>query len=225
MRNQKAFLLIPVLSALISSSNAQTINWGSLNEEYTHIVNANFGAEWGMIYRLGYGYHLHTELFEIVPVVEYSFPSGNEIFDDFKTKAGVHIRWVNIQNFQFSTRIQGIFRRGENDLVRLLNFGSDLAGVIGYYQPKWFVAGEAGFDKAVVTNFKHSQAYRHQYAGVVDGWYEPSTGGNFYFGAQVGYSFKAHDIYLKGGRIIAQDFETKPLMPFYFQLGYNFKML
>ena len=26
----------------------------------------------------------------------------------------------------------------------------------GYYQRKWFVAGEAGFDKAIVTHFKHS---------------------------------------------------------------------
>lgn len=223
MRNHKTYLLIPVLTALIASLNAQTINWVSLEDQYRHIVNASFGAEYGMIYGLGYGYHIHTKLFEIVPVAEYSFPSGNKIFDDFKAKAGVQIRWVEFHNFQFSTRIQGIFRRGENDFVRLLNFGSDLAGVIGYYRPRWFVSGEAGFDKAIVTNFKHSQKYRDQYPDVIDGWYEPSTGGNFYFGAQAGYSFKAHDIYLKAGTILTQDFKTKPLLPFYLQLGYNFK--
>lgn len=223
MRNYKTYLLIPVLAISIASLNAQTINWVSLKEEYRHIVNANFGAEYGMIYGLGYGYHFHTKLFEIVPVVEYSFPSGNNIFDDFKTKVGVQVRWVEFGNFKFSTRIQGIFRRGENDFVRLLNFGSDMSGMIGYYHQKWFLAGETGFDKAIVTNFKHSQKYRDQFQEVVDGWYEPSTGGNFYFGAVVGFSFKAHDIYLRGGRILAQDFKTKPLLPFYLQLGYNFR--
>ena len=224
MRNHKTYQLIPVLTVLIASLNAQSINWVSLKEEHKHIVSANFGAEYGMIYGLAYGYHFHTKLFEIVPVVEYSFPSGNEIFDDFKTKAGVQIRWIELHNFQFSTRIQGIFRRGENDFVRLLNFGSDMAGVIGYYSRKWFVSGETGFDKAIVTNFKHSQEYRSQFADVIDGWYEPSTGGNFYYGAQAGYSLKAHDIYLRGGKILTQDFKTKPLLPFYFQLGYNLKV-
>ena len=39
----------------------------------------------------------------------------------------------------------------------LLNFGSDMSGIIGYYRAHFFVAGEAGFDKAIVTHFKHSE--------------------------------------------------------------------
>jgi hypothetical protein len=159
----------------------------------------------------------------MVANIEYSFPSGNKIFDDFKTKIGVQIRWIEFHNFQFSTKIHGVFRRYENDFVRLLNFGSDLSGIVGYYRPKWFIAADVGFDKAIVTQFKHSEIYKEQIPGVVDGWYEPATGGNFYYGLQAGFSFKNQDIYLRGGQIITQDFKTKPLIPFFGHLGYNIK--
>lgn len=223
MRNYKTYLIIPVIGLLTGSLNAQTLNWASLQEEHKHILNANFGAEYGLVYGLGYGHHVKTRLFDIVPNVEYSFPSGNKIFDDFKTKIGAQIRWAEFHQFRFSTKIHGVFRRLQNDFARLANFGSDMSGVVGYYRPKWFAAGEVGFDKAIVTNFKHSDAYKEQYPGVVNGWYEPSTGGNFYYGLQAGFSFRKHDIYLRAGKILTQDFKTKPLLPFYGQLGYNIK--
>jgi hypothetical protein len=223
MKNYNVYILISVLALSISSVNAQTINWASLKEENKHIVNASFGLEYGVIYGLGYGYQIRTRLFPIVASVEYSFPSGNNIFDDFKTKIGGQIRWIEYHNFQFSTKIHGVFRTYENDFVRLLNFGSDMSGIIGYYRPKWFVAGEVGFDKAIVTHFRHSKEYRDQYPGAVNGWYEPATGGNFYWGLQAGFSFGKHDIYLRAGKILTQDFKTTPMIPIYGQLGYNIK--
>ena len=194
-----------------------------MKEENKHIVNANFGLEYGVIYGLGYGYQIKTRLFPIVVNVEYSFPSGNKILDDFKTKIGGQIRWIEFHDFQFSTKIHGVFRRYENDFVRLVNFGSDMSGIIGYYRPKLFVAGEVGFDKAIVTHFKHSKEYKDQYPDVVDGWYEPATGGNFYYGLQAGFSFRNQDICLRAGKILTQDFKTTPMVPFYGQLGYNIK--
>jgi hypothetical protein len=223
MKNYKDILVILATIAIIDSVNAQTINWASMKEENKHIINASLGLEYGVIYGLGYGYHLNTRLFNIVPNVEYSFPSGNRIFDDFKTKIGVQISWVEVHNFHFITKIDGVFRRYENDMVRLINFGSDMSGIVGYYRHNWFVASEFGFDKAIVTNFKHSILYKDQFPGAVDGWYQPATGGNFYYGLQTGCSFKHNDIYLKVGKTITQDFKTKPMIPVYAQLGYNFR--
>lgn len=223
MKNYKTYLFLLLIPLINGKLDAQSINWASLKAEDKHIVNANFGAEYGVIFGVGYGYHIKTDLFDIVPNFEFSFPSGNRLFDDFKTKPGVQIRWNEFSNFQISTKIQGIFRRYENDFVRMVNFGSDLSAAIGYYRAQWCVSGEFGFDKAILTNFKHSQQYKSRYPGVVDGWYEPTTGGNFHFGLQVGYSFKKQGIFLKGGKIIQQDFKTNPLLPFYAQLAYNIK--
>jgi hypothetical protein len=99
-----------------------------------------------------------------------------------------------------------------------------MSATIGYYKSKWFVAGEAEFDKAIITHFKHSKSYKEIYPLVKDGWYEPATGGNFYYGLQTGYSFKKNDIYLKAGKILNQDFQTRPLIPFSVQLGFNLKI-
>ena len=207
----------------MSTVNAQTINWGSFDSNDKHILNANAGLEYGAVFGVGYGYQIQNKLFPAFANVEYSFASGGNIFDDIKTKAGVQVSWVEIHHFQFSTRLHGVMRRYENDNVRLVNFGSDLTGVIGYYRSTWFIAGEAGFDKAIITHFKHSETYLEQYPGAVDGWYGPTTGGNFYYGVQGGYSFGQSDVYVKAGKLLTQDFRTAPTLPIYGQVGYNVK--
>jgi hypothetical protein len=172
---------------------------------------------------VGYAYQLKFKM-PIVLHTEYSFPSGKNLLDDFKTKIGGQVRFYQTENIHFSAKLNGIFRRYQSDFVRLLNFGSDISATVGYYKSKWFVAAEAGFDKAIVTHFKHSNNYKDIYPLVADGWYEPSTGGNFYYGLQAGWSFNKNDIYLKAGKIITQNFETKPLIPFSVQVGYNLKI-
>src|SRR6186997_112945 len=108
MKNYKSTIIILALIMAISSVNAQTINWKSL-ENNKHILNANVGAEYGTVYGVGYGYQIKNKYFPVVTNVEFSIPSGNKIFDDFKTKIGGQIRWVEYRNFQFSTKIQGVF--------------------------------------------------------------------------------------------------------------------
>jgi hypothetical protein len=201
----------------------QNMNWQSLKSEDKHILSVSTGIEYGVIYGAGYGYHIRTGL-PVVLNLEYSFPSGSNLTDDFKSKIGGRVRLFGIQNFMLSANIYGVFRRYENDLVRMLNFGSELSGILGYYRAKWFVAGEFGFDKAIVTNLKHSQNYRDIFPEVTDGWYEPATGGNYHYGLQTGFSFKQHDISLKAGRLITQDFKTEPIVPYYAQLSYNFRL-
>jgi hypothetical protein len=202
--------------------NAQTINWSNIDKQNKHIINANFGLEYGMIYGLGYGYYIPSK-FPVLLNIELSKPAGKIIFDDFKTKIGGKIRLHKINDFQFSANAYGIYRRYETDFVQLQNFGSEFSGIAGYYKPKWFASVKIGFDKAVVTHFKHSEAYKKNFRDVKNGWYEPATGGNFYYGLQAGISFKHSDVTLDFGKAIAQDFTTNPLLSFYAQIGYNLK--
>lgn len=211
------------LMLAVNTLDAQTINWAAAGKE-KHILNANIGAEYGVVFGLGYHYKLNSKLFPMTVGAEFSTPSGNDLLDDFKTRAGANVRWVKLKDFQLSTRVQGVYRRFENENVAIANFGLDMAGVVGYYRPKWFAGAEVGFDKAIVSHFKHTDYYRETYPDVKNGWYEPSTGGNFYYGVQGGYAFKNHEIYLKGGNVVSQDFKTKLMLPFYVQIGYNFKL-
>jgi hypothetical protein len=211
--------------SLIISGNifSQNINWKSLDKEQRHIINVNAGADYGLTLGAGYGYQLRSTM-PVVLNIEYVMPAGEKLTDDFKTRIGGYIRLCKIHNFQFSAKVQGVFRRYENSFATLTNFGSDMTGIAGYYRSRWFVAGEAGFDKAIVTHFKHTAAYKQNFPSVKDGWYQPATGGNFYYGLQTGFSFGRNDIYLKAGKVVSQDFATTPLLPFYLQLGYNIRL-
>lgn len=220
MRILKLILALSLLS--IYNSSAQTLNWASLKKEQRHLANVNIGLDYGVTAGIAYAYHLKTAL-PMAIGLEYSMPSGKKIGDDFKTKLGGQIRWFRFSDFNFSTRIQGVFRRFDSNYVTLTNFGTDISGTLGYYKPKWFLAGEAGFDKAIVTHFKHSDLMNDNFAAK-NGWYMPATGGNFYYGLQTGFSWQSHDIILKVGKVINQDFRTEPLLPFYAQIGYTLKM-
>jgi len=220
MRALKLILALSLLS--IYNSSAQTLNWASLKKEQRHLANVNVGLDYGVTAGIVYGYQLKTALPTVLGL-EYSMPSGKKIGDDFKTKLGAQIRWFRVRDFSLSTRIQGVFRRFDSNYVTLANFGTDISGNIGYYKPKWFLAGEAGFDKAIVTHFKHSDLMNDNFAAK-NGWYISATGGNFYYGLQTGFSWQSNDITIKVGKVISQDFRTEPLLPFYAQIGYNLKI-
>lgn len=222
MKKLKQYIICTAACMLAGTiTYAQAINWSSLEKENRHTINLKLGMEHGTVFGIGYGYNIQNKWFPVITQVEYSFPSGTGLFDDFKTKIGAQVRWFQLGDVQFSTGIHGVFRRYENDLVRIVNFGSDFSAIAGYYRKNWFAAAQGGFDKAIVSHFKHAQSYKDQYPGVQNGWYEPSVGGNFYYGVQGGYSFKNHNIYLKGGKMVSQDLSTKPTIPFYGELGYN----
>jgi hypothetical protein len=220
MKNIKYFFVI-VFSIVAVASNAQTFNWNKLDRK--HIINVHVSADYGLTYGVGYNYKLRSKL-PIVLNAEYSFPSGENITDDLKTKVGAQINWFHTGNLHFVTKVHGVFRRHQNDYAQLINFGSDFSGIVGYYKSKWFVAGEVGFDKAIVTHFKHSDIFKSNYPGIKDGWYEPATGGNFYYGVQAGISRMKFDVYLKAGKLIEQDFITSPMLPIYGQLGVNLNL-
>jgi hypothetical protein len=217
----KKILANTILLYLISNTlNAQNINWRAFGQEQKHIIGINTGLDFGVTYGLTYGRKLNAKL----PMVlngEFSFPSGNKVLEDFKVKMGVQMEVIHAGNFSATLKVNGIFRRFENDYARMLNFGSEFAGVAGYYKPRWYVAGEISFDKAIVTHIKHLPAALENNPDLTTGWYIP-TGGNVAYGIQSGLVLgQKNDLNLKIGRVINQNFKTEPTLPFYFQLGFN----
>ena len=223
MKTIKITLLLVCTLCLTGSAFSQNVNWGSLKPETKHLLTLNVGWDYGLVYGIGYSYQLKTKM-PVLLQASYSIPSGGKLLDDFKAKIGGQVCVYNFHDFRFSASVHGIYRRYENPLVRLQNFGSEMSGIVGYYRPRWFAAGVFGFDKAIVTHFKHSDTYKeYTFAGVRDGWYEPATGGNFHYGLQTGFSMKKSELTLSLGKLITQDFKTKPFLPFYAQVGFNLK--
>lgn len=218
----KTKILIILFFFIAINSFSQNINWRNLTKEQKNIVSMNIGLDYGTTIGVGYGYQLNTKL-PIILNAECSIPFGEQIFDDFKTKIGAQVEVLKIGNFSTTVKVYGIFRRFKNDNARFLNFGSEFSAVSGYYKPSWYVAGEFGFDKAIVTQIKHSDIMGEYYPEIKNGWYIP-TGGNFFYGIQSGFSFGQNDFNLKIGKLITQDFKTPSNLPYYLQLGINIKL-
>lgn len=216
-------ITLGILATFIISNAglSQQINWRSLNNDKKHFVNINAGWDYATVAGIGYGEKLPFK-WPIVANVEYSAAFGENMLDDFKTKLGGQSEVYTINNFSIALKAYGIFRQYKNDYVQMASFGSEFSANIGYYKPKWFVAGEFGFDKAIATHIKNSDIMKDMYPDSEDGWYVP-TGGNFFYGLTGGYSFKTVDLYLEIGKAITQDFKTSPTIPYYAEVGVNLK--
>ncbi|MCO5241919.1 MAG: hypothetical protein M9904_17900 [Chitinophagaceae bacterium] len=221
----KSTVIVIAFLLFHNSTDAQVINWEKTSKQNKNLLHANIGAEYGVTAGLGYHRLIPVKRLPLWIGGEFSVPSGSQLaVDDFKVRIGAQIRIAAFNHLQFSGRVHAIARRYHNQSVTLFNFGSDLTGTIGYYRKNWFWGAEVGFDKAIVTNFKHSEWYKKNiYDNVQDGWYEPATGGNFYYGLHGGFSMKKIDITLKVGKALQQDFKSQSLLPFYGQFGVNFR--
>ncbi|QNA43479.1 hypothetical protein [Lacibacter sediminis] len=211
-----------VFVAVVFSSfaaKAQTVNWASDHRSVRHLASGQLAIDNALTYSVQYGYRLKSKQQTIINL-EYTAPFGKTMADDFNIKTGAQIMWMKKGNFYFASEFRAELRRFENSYSRLVNIGADVSTTIGYYRKHWFIAAEAGFDKAILTHFKHSKEYKEIFPAVKDGWYEPSTGGILYSGVRLGYSTRNCTFYLKAGRKIEQDFQTQPLLPFYAQIGF-----
>jgi hypothetical protein len=219
MKKIQCALIILTILMISKTSSAQQINWRNLNDNKPHIVNVQMGWDYATVVGVGYGQKLKTTL-PVVLNIEYSSPFGKDMFDEFKTKFGGQTEVLHMDNFSVSVKIYGVFRRYQNDLVRMASFGSEFSTNFGYYKTNWYVAGDIGFDKAIATNIKNSGEMKTIYPYVQDGWYVP-TGGNFNLGIVSGYSFSSNDLYVKIGIHVTEDLRSSPAVPYYLQIGYN----
>ncbi len=220
MKTLIAVLLIGLAAA--EAGNAQNINWRSLREDQRNVVQLNVGYDYGLTAQLGYS-RSFTIIKPVVFGLDYASPMGNDLLDDFKVRLGAQVEIVEIDGFSATVKILSNFGRYQTDLVRIVSFGSDFAGLAGYYNPSWYVAGEFGFDKAVTSYLKHSDIMKAMFPAIRDGWYVP-TGGHFYYGIQGGKTLgESLDLSLRVGATDAQLNDEEAVLPYYLQLGLGVK--
>lgn len=218
MKTSRALVLLLVM-AVAEAAYPQNVNWRSLGDYQQNVVQLNFGYDYGAITQLSYG----RSLVIIKPVLlglDYSFPMGKDLFDDFKVRFGGQVEIVEMGGFSATLKIMSNFRRYKNDQVRIVSFGSDFAVLAGYYSTSWYAAGELGFDKSIASHLKHSDIMkRYVFPGIKDGWYVP-TSGNYYYGIQGSKTIgESLDISLRVGATNAQGNDKNAVLPLYIQLG------
>jgi hypothetical protein len=107
---------------------------------------------------------------------------------DFRVRLGVQTSLAQWRSLHLAGSATAIARGTENSIYRGHNLGADVTAALGVYRRGWFVAGEFGKDKAILTHLTHSDWYRtHYYADAKDGWYL-DAGGTYHYGLTGGLS-------------------------------------
>ena len=220
--NSVKIAIVFALTFSAFNSQAQTLNWNG-RATAKQLISFQTGIEYSSYFGVAYARRINSHK-PIWLKGQFSIPGGTILLDDFKTRLGAEICLFKASRFAGSASVFGLYRRYQNNLVRLQNFGTTLNASVGYYPSKWFLAVTAAFDKAIVTHFKHSAEYKNDYnPQTADGWYEPSSGGNFLYGISTGFSQRRFDFTLNLGKIVTQDFKTSPLLPLYAEFGINYQ--
>lgn len=218
----KKLITVLILLWSINSCVAQNVNWNSYQENQTSFTYLNFGYDFGVVTQIGYGKRIDG-FRPILLNVDYSFPMGKNLIDDFKVRLGGQISIFEKNNFIASAKIYAIARRHETNFVRMTNFGSEVGIVAGYYKPKWHLAIDFGLDKSAATHLKHTEKFSENNPNLEDGWLIPS-GGNFIYGLQgsrtIGEKF---EFSLRAGATNALSKDENALLPYYTQLGFIWK--
>jgi hypothetical protein len=95
---------------------------------------------------------------------------------DFRAKMGAQVSLWRWRSVNLTGSVSAITRGTENTIYRGINFGADFAATVGVYRPTWFVAGEAGKDKAIITHVTHTDFYRSLFPDARNGWYLDAGG-------------------------------------------------
>lgn len=152
---------------------------------------------------------------------EAAIPAAEVDTRDFRVRLQTQTSLMHWRSVHLTGSMAFITRGTENSIYRGLNFGADLTGTLGLYRPGWFVSGEFGFDKAIITHVTHSDWYRRYFfSGARDGWYL-TGGGTFHYGLVGGLAVGSAEIVGRFGLRRTEDF-NEVLPPMYASLGLGF---
>lgn len=176
---------LSLLSALAAAEAAGQWNVARFDRSPNRMYTS-FALEPAFVTAVGYG--------RVVPVFGHPIQLSGDAgigaaemdLDDFRARLQATSSIAHWRSLHLAGSAAFITRGTENLIYRGLNFGADLTGAVGVYRPGWFVAGEFGFDKAIITHITHTEWYRnHIYPDAKDGWYL-DAGGTWHYGASAG---------------------------------------
>jgi hypothetical protein len=217
-RNAIAIAAVAVLLLVALRAHAQEVNLANLDAESANHVHVRTGAEYGLVAGAGYSRAVPLADRTVLFGADLTMPWAVMDASDWRLRLSALVPIAGAGRWKLATSIAPTLRATSNDAGRLTGAGMDVGALAGYYAPRWFAAGELGFDWEIATYVEHSDLYRRTvFAGARDGWYG-APGGNLRLGLQAGLSFSRFDLVLRAGRL--RDIRGQgPALPLYATLA------
>ena len=211
MRFVPTFLTLSFSTLVVGSATGQQ-NVARLDSSANRIYTS-FGLDPAFVTSIGYGRVIRLFGHRVELVGEVGMPVADVDARDFRVRLHAMTSILHWRSLHFTGAAAFITRGTENTIYDGFNFGADATGGLGIYRPGWFIAGEFGFDKAVITHVTHSEWYRtYFFPEARDGWYL-NAGGTFHYGLASGITIGRFDLGTRVGWLQTEDFNelTPPI--------------
>lgn len=216
MNSTSRFMAGLLLLALVSQDAAAQWNVARYDRSPNRVY-ATFGVDPAMVTSLGYGRVVSVLGHRFQLAADASIGTTGLDLHDFRARVQAGTALLRWRSLALTGSATFVARGTENSIYRGFNFGSDFTGTAGVYRPGWHVAGEFGFDKAVISHITHSDWYRQFYPEARDGWYL-DAGGTFHYGVTTGVAVGAVEVFGRAGWRRTDDFDTV-MPPIYVTVG------
>lgn len=207
------------LSVTLVAAPAASAQWNVARfDTAPNRLYTTFGLDPAFIPSVGYGRVIQLFGHPVQFAGDVGIVAAKMDTRDFRATARAFTSILNWRSLHLTGSTSFVTRGTNNSIYRGFNFGADLTSTIGIYRALWFVAGEFGFDKAIITHVTHSKWYRtYFYSDAHDGWYL-NAGGTFHYGLAGGIAFGRTELLLRYGALCTEDFgHLTP--PMYASLG------
>ncbi len=209
-----------LLSALVARDAAAQWNVARLGLQPNRFY-ATFGLDPAQVGTVGYGRVIRLAGHDFQLTIDGGLVTAKLDTRDFRARAGTQtslLRWRSLHLVGSATFIT---RGTQNQIYEALDFGADLTAALGVYRRGWFLAGEFGKDKAIVTHVTNSDWYRRYfYPDAKDGWYL-DAGGTIHYGLAAGLALGRMEVAARFGWLRAENWEQM-MPPMYATLGVGF---
>lgn len=223
----KRFMSAAVLAAAVmggaeeAGAQGVVMNVGAWDSGRPNVLHAVTGVEYGMVAGLGYTRGFSVLGRTTLLTASVTLPVAGTDAGDYSTRLGTTVPLYGYDAWRVDLTLGGSMKGTRNSVSEMMSLGADGALIGGYYTPRWFVAGEGGYDGAIATHIDHTQGYRDHYEDVRDGWYV-DTGSNIRLGVAGGVTFGRYDIVARAGQ--ARDRTgNNHMVPAYATLGVGFR--
>jgi hypothetical protein len=210
-----------LLAALVARDAAAQWNVARFDTQPNRVYTA-FGLDPALVTTVGFS--------RVVPIVGQPVQfaadvgvAGAELDPrDFRARLQVLTSIAHWRSLHLTGSATFITRGTENSIYRGFNFGADFTGTAGVYRPTWFLAGEFGFDKAIISHVTHTEWYRtYFFPEAKDGWYL-TGGGTFHYGVTGGVALGPVELVGRSGWLRTEDFNAL-VPPLYASLALGFR--
>ena len=206
-----------LLSALVARDAAAQWNVARFGTERNHVYTT-FGLDPAWVGAVGYGRTVRIIGHEFQLAGEVGLATAQLDTRDFRARVGTQTSLLRWRSLHLTGSATFITRGTENQVYKALDFGADFTGALGVYRRGWFVAGELGKDKAIITHITNSAWYRtYYYPGAKDGWYL-DAGGTIHYGVAAGLALGRMEVAARFGWLRAENWEQM-MPPMYATLG------